>query len=123
VCEVGRKFAATGYDVSIMRSVPLRQHATFVLKRAVSLYDLTAGTSGVVVHVYGAGQAYEVELFDETGLTLDVRTITASEFDLWDIEVKCGPSDAVNKVRDFINSRTAQISKINLKTLIGEGRE
>lgn len=42
-------------------------------------YDLKAGDVGVVVHIYGDGEAYELEVFALDGRTLTVVTVEAAQ--------------------------------------------
>lgn len=51
-----------------------REHQVVRTTRALArpLGDVAAGTVGVVVHVYDAGQAYEIEFFNEPGVVVTV---------------------------------------------------
>ena len=51
----------------------LREHD--VIRLARDLHGLKQGTLGAVVLVYGGGEAFEVELVDEEGHTLDVISV------------------------------------------------
>ncbi|MDR7307960.1 DUF4926 domain-containing protein [Rhodoferax saidenbachensis] len=53
----------------------------FSLENAVKLYAnrVKPGATGVVVHTYKDGEAYEVEVLREDGNTLSVDTVTATE--------------------------------------------
>lgn len=49
------------------------EFAPVLLTQEVSGFP--AGTIGTIVHVHGDGEAYEVELFDDAGNTIDVKTV------------------------------------------------
>lgn len=67
-------------------------YSNVVLVRALLKLLLNAGTSGVVVHIYSDGLAYEVEFFDEFGKSLGVETISSENLS-HDQSVKVIPSD------------------------------
>jgi len=50
-----------------------------VLKRDVPEDGLVAGDVGTVVHVYGAGEGYEVEFLTPSGRTIAVATLDAED--------------------------------------------
>ncbi|CAM3735973.1 DUF4926 domain-containing protein [Polaromonas hydrogenivorans] len=55
----------------------LNEHTQVVLVRPVP--GLKPGDVGVVVHVHGQGQAYEVEFMSPEGRTLSVQTLDAGD--------------------------------------------
>lgn len=57
----------------------LQEHETVRTKRDIPHLNLSAGASGVVVHTYPKGVAYEVEFITEDGQTLRVETLRADE--------------------------------------------
>ncbi len=52
---------------------------TVVLTVDLPQHQLRAGDVGTVVHVYGSGASYELEIFTVTGKTLDVVTVTGDQ--------------------------------------------
>jgi hypothetical protein len=48
-----------------------------VLTNDLSEYGLQKGDVGAVVHIYGAGEAYEVEFVTAEGRTIAVLTLTS----------------------------------------------
>jgi hypothetical protein len=59
--------------------VMIREHERVILTTDITKYHLKAGDVGVVVHIYSAGDAYEVEFFTMDGRTLDVVTVEAGQ--------------------------------------------
>lgn len=57
----------------------IKEHEQIVLTTDLPEYDLKAGDVGVVVHIHGDGEAYELEIFALDGRTLDVVTVEASQ--------------------------------------------
>lgn len=57
----------------------IREHDRVVLAAAVPSEGLVEGDVGTVVHVYGDGQAYEVEFTTLEGQTAAVITLEASQ--------------------------------------------
>ena len=57
----------------------IQEHGRAVLTVDLPEYDLKAGDVGTVVHVYGDGAAYELEIFSADGHTLDVVTVEANQ--------------------------------------------
>lgn len=57
----------------------LREHETVEIRENMDHLNLQAGTSGVIVHAYPKGVAYEVEFIAKDGRTLGVETIEAEE--------------------------------------------
>jgi hypothetical protein len=57
----------------------LREHDTVVLTRDLPDHKLCAGDVGAVVHVYGDGNAFEVEFVNGTGQTLAVETLEPTD--------------------------------------------
>ena len=57
----------------------IKEHEQVVLTVDLPEYDLKAGDVGVVVHIYGDGEAYELEIFALDGRTLDVVTVEAAQ--------------------------------------------
>ncbi len=57
----------------------VKERERVVLTADFPEYRLKAGDVGTVVHVYGAGEAYEVEFFTLDGQTLDVITVEAEQ--------------------------------------------
>ncbi len=53
----------------------IREHESVVLTRDLPEQKLRAGDVGAVVHIYGAGQAYEVEFVSGSGQTLALATL------------------------------------------------
>ena len=51
------------------------EHSQVVLNRRVPQLGLEPGDVGVVVHVHGNGEAYEVEFMSLDGRTIGVETI------------------------------------------------
>jgi hypothetical protein len=49
------------------------------LRHGAPAYGLVAGDVGTIVHVHGAGEAYEVEFVAADGRTLALMTLGASE--------------------------------------------
>jgi hypothetical protein len=56
----------------------MNEHERVVLKTDVPADGLQAGDVGTVVHVYGDGQAYEVEFVTLEGRTAAVVTLEAT---------------------------------------------
>jgi len=54
-------------------------HSNVVTNRPIPRMNLPAGATGVVVHVYPGGAAYEVEFISGEGRTWGVETMTADE--------------------------------------------
>jgi hypothetical protein len=57
----------------------LNEHTQVVLLRPLPGLDLKPGDVGVVVHVHGQGEAYEVEFMNPQGRTLGVETVDAGD--------------------------------------------
>ena len=57
----------------------IREHERVVLKSRVPAEGLEVGDVGTVVHVYGDGQAYEVEFVTLDGKTAAVVTLEAAQ--------------------------------------------
>ena len=57
----------------------LPEHSIVVLNSDLPAAGLHAGDVGAVVHVYGQGQAYEVEFVDGAGSTIALTTLEASQ--------------------------------------------
>lgn len=57
----------------------LPEHSMVVLTRDVTDAGLHAGDVGAIVHVYGEGEAYEVEFVDGDGSTLALVTLEAGD--------------------------------------------
>ena len=68
-----------------------QEHSQVVLKRTVPALKLEAGDLGVVVHVHGRGEAYEVEFLTRDGHTVSVETILQQ--DLRAASGKAGPHE------------------------------
>jgi len=57
--------------------VPLAELDRVVLTEDLPGQALSRGDVGVIVHVYGVGEAYEVEVFSLMGRTIAVATVPA----------------------------------------------
>ncbi|MEE4211289.1 MAG: DUF4926 domain-containing protein [Parvularcula sp.] len=57
----------------------IEEHASVVLNRDLPERQLFRGDVGVVVHVHGDGEAYEVEFMTMSGATVAVCTLEAAE--------------------------------------------
>lgn len=57
----------------------IQEHGRAVLTVDLPEFDLKAGDVGTVVHIYGDGAAYELEIFSADGHTLDVVTVEATQ--------------------------------------------
>lgn len=57
----------------------IREHESAVLTADLPSAGLMEGDVGVVVHVYGAGEAYEVEFIAFDGNTVAVETLDAEK--------------------------------------------
>ncbi len=57
----------------------ITEHSLVVLIEDHPTQDLSAGDVGTVVHIYGGGQAFEVEYVDGAGSTIALITLEASE--------------------------------------------
>ena len=57
--------------------MPLAEMDRVVLTRDLPESGLSSGDVGVIVHVYDAGHAYEIEVFSLTGATVAVVTVSA----------------------------------------------
>ena len=57
----------------------IAEHAMIVLNADRPSDGLRAGDVGAVVHVYGDGNAYEVEFVDGNGSTIALLTLSADE--------------------------------------------
>ncbi len=57
----------------------IREHERAVLLVDIPEYHLIAGDVGTVVHIYGSGDAYELEFFKMDGKTIDVVTVEAAQ--------------------------------------------
>jgi hypothetical protein len=55
------------------------EHSQVVLNRRVPQLGLEPGDVGVVVHVHGNGEAYEVEFMSLDGRTIGVETIEGTD--------------------------------------------
>ena len=56
----------------------IKEHDCVVLTKNLPEENLEAGDVGTVVHIYGAGVAYEVEFVTLAGRTVAVATVEAS---------------------------------------------
>jgi hypothetical protein len=72
----------------------IREHDCVVLTGDLPEHGLQAGDVRTVVHIHGAGAAYEVEFMTFTGRTMAVATVEASQ---------CQPLSA----RDISHARNA----------------
>lgn len=57
----------------------LNEHTQVVLRRPMPSLGLEPGDVGVVVHVHGQGEAYEVEFLRPDGNTIGVETVDACD--------------------------------------------
>ena len=57
----------------------ITEHASIVLTVDIPAAGLEAGDLGVVVHVHGNGEAYEVEFMTLDGGTLTIQTLEAQQ--------------------------------------------
>lgn len=57
----------------------INEHDVVVLTRDLPAAKLRSGDVGVVVHVYGDGDAYEVEFVTGSGHTLAVETLATND--------------------------------------------
>jgi hypothetical protein len=57
----------------------IREHDCIVLTSDLPEDGLQAGDVGTVVHIHGAGVAYEVEFMTFTGQTVAIATVEASQ--------------------------------------------
>ena len=55
------------------------EHSLVVLKRALPRLGLKSGATGVIVHVYDDGNAYEVEFVSVDGKTIGVFTVEPAD--------------------------------------------
>lgn len=55
------------------------EHSQVVLTCPLPALGLEPGDVGIVVHVHGAGAAYEVEFMSLDGRTIGVQTLAASQ--------------------------------------------
>lgn len=55
------------------------EHSQVVLKSPLPSLQLEPGDVGVVVHVHGKGEAYEVEFMTLDGRTIGVETVQAQD--------------------------------------------
>jgi len=55
---------------------------TVVLTVDLPDHNLQTGDVGTVIHSYGSGERYELEIFTMTGKTIDVVTVTRDQ--KWD---------------------------------------
>ena len=55
------------------------EHSQVVLSRSLPRLGLEPGDVGVVVHVHGGGQAYEVEFMTFDGHTIGVETLASAD--------------------------------------------
>lgn len=61
-----------------MKTDTLEIYSQVILLVAPPPLHLKSGAHGVVVHVHGAGEAYEVEFMTDDGQTIAVATIASS---------------------------------------------
>lgn len=57
----------------------INEHDRIVLTTDIQEHNLTAGDVGTVVHVYGDGQAFEVEFVALSGETVAVVTVDSTQ--------------------------------------------
>ena len=57
----------------------IEEHASVVLTESLPAAGLEAGDVGVVVHVYGNGEAFEVEFMTLDGNTMTVETLSENQ--------------------------------------------
>ena len=57
----------------------IQEHERVIFTVDIPDHHLAAGDVGTVVHIYGDGAAYEVEVFTLDGRTLDVVTVEAGQ--------------------------------------------
>lgn len=60
----------------------IEEHASVILTRDLPKHRLFRGDVGVVVHVHGDGEAYEVEFMTMSGATVAVCTLEANEVEV-----------------------------------------
>ena len=57
----------------------IKEHTSIILTRDLPQEHLLKGDVGVIVHVHGNGEAYEVEFMTMSGSTVSVCTLEASD--------------------------------------------
>lgn len=57
----------------------IQEHERAVLTVDLPEHHLRIGDVGTIVHIYGDGKAYELEIFSADGHTLDVVTVEADQ--------------------------------------------
>ena len=57
----------------------IKEHHRVVLKKNLAGHDLKAGDVGTVIHIYKAGEAFEVEFLTLHGETVAIATLEASQ--------------------------------------------
>ena len=57
----------------------IKEHDRVVLKTSVPGQGLKAGDVGTIIHIYKAGEAFEVEFLTLQGETVAVATLEASQ--------------------------------------------
>ena len=57
----------------------IKEHDCIVLTKDKPTENLQSGDVGTVVHIHGAGEAYEVEFITLTGQTVALATVLTSQ--------------------------------------------
>ena len=57
----------------------IKEHHRVVLKKNLAGQDLKAGDVGTVIHIYKAGEAFEVEFLTLHGETVAIATLEGSQ--------------------------------------------
>ena len=73
-----------------------QEHSQIVLTSPLPALGLEPGDVGIVVHVHGAGAAYEVEFKSLDGRTIGVQTLDASQ--LRQVSASAVPHERVRAV-------------------------
>jgi hypothetical protein len=57
----------------------MKEHDCVVLMKDMPEHGLLAGDIGIIVHIHGQGEAYEVEFMTLAGATVAIATLLSTE--------------------------------------------
>lgn len=84
------------------------------LARDLPEAGLAAGTVGTVVMIYGEGEAYEVEFFDDADTTIGVETV-------WAADLRKRPPRTVRELNHALQKTTRSSQGSTINQAAGQG--
>ena len=75
----------------------IQEHDQVILTRPIPTDSLEIGDIGAVVHIYGSGEAYEVEFVTLTGRTASVVTVSSED-------IRSARSEEIPHARELLHT-------------------